>query len=585
MKMNQKFITTTPLLVFAFCIIAILSSCKSEVPRQNTYTVKFDANGGEGIPPKEILATYDEEFELPENTFTRTDYVFIFWNTQKDGSGINYVPKTNIKNLTTENNATVTLYAQWSKKDNPSNPTNPDTPDNPSTPTNPDTPDNPEPTEPDTPDGEVYVISNNSNLYEPAVAGYEKYQFESVNGTVDTAKLVLAKKMFGDKLADFTETDVKYTLDFSKKSFADIANEIENRNEYASKKGISKSENIITDENLTETIKIGDVEFITKPLYYNGDDDQIIQQAFKFGKNVKNVNVSFGSEHSMTEAYKGGIILENPNITIESNIASTTLNGIMFMDTMKELSENSLVSILTKASNLPVLGVRFGYMDVNNKNLFGSGIDKILGNYYNKNMTNKLSPKIGTDYVFDAKDYLNGGYLYDEEGKYNNNAYELDINTALLIGEWLTETIKNVNITGDMTSGRDTNIDPINVRFSGNVSDLRFTSNSGNGIIDFAKVGPAECQFAGGKIIIRGLENNKTEKIFGATVLDFYNVDKTLLKNVSVETSFVRTVYSNGTFTGTALPGVNFKQGSSASTNRAWERKGRGEDVPESELF
>lgn len=564
-----------------FCIIAILSSCKSEVPRQNTYTVKFDANGGEGIPPKEILATYDEEFELPENTFTRTDYVFIFWNTQKDGSGINYVPKTNIKNLTTENNATVTLYAQWSKKDNPSTPTNPDTPDNPE-PTN---PDNPEPTNPDTPDPSEGIIHNNSDLYELAGAGYEKYQFKSDNGTVDTAQLVLAKKLFGNKLADFTETDVKYTLDFSNKSFADIANEIENRNEYASKKNLSPSTSIITNENFTETIKIGDVEFITKPLFYNGDDDQIIQQAFKFGKNVKNVNVSFDSEHSMTEAYKGGIILENPDATITSNIASTTLNGIMFMDTMKGLSENSLISILTEKSELPKLNSQMWFIDVNDQNAYGTGIDKILENYCNTNNVGKVLEIRGGVDCFDAKDYLNGDYLYDEEGDYNNNAYELDINAALLIAEKLTGDIKNVNITGNMTSGRDTVMLPTNVRFSGDVSGLNFTKGGRNGIIDFAGVGPTECQSAEGKIIIRGLENNKTEKIFSATVLDFYNVDKTLLKNVSVETSFVRTVYSNGTFTGTALPGVNFKQGSSASTNRAWERKGRGETVSDSELF
>ena len=64
-----------------------------------------------------------------------------------------------------------------------------------------------------------------------------------------------------------------------------------------------------------------------------------------------------------------------------------------------------------------------------------------------------------------------------------------------------------------------------------------------------------------------------------------FSVSKTLLKNVRVDDSCVNTIYSNGTFTGTALPDVNFKQGSSASTNRAWERKGRDENVPNSELI
>ena len=110
----------------------------------------------------------------------------------------------------------------------------------------------------------------------------KKYIFKATDGTVDAAKLVYAKKILDENLS-FTDTDVNYTLDFSNKSFANTTDEIESRSEYASKKGISKSENIITDENLTETIKIADVEFITKPIY-NGESGSLVQQAFKFGK-------------------------------------------------------------------------------------------------------------------------------------------------------------------------------------------------------------------------------------------------------------------------------------------------------------
>ena len=460
--------------------------------------------------------------------------------------------------------------------DNPSNPTNPDTPE----PTEPDTP---EPTEPDTPDDKAHIISNNSDLYELAGAGYEKYRFRSDNGTVDTAKLVLAKKLFGDKLADFTETNVNYILDFSNKSFANTTDEIESRSEYASKKGLTSSTSIITDENLTETIKIGDVEFITKPIYYKNDNDKVIQQAFKFGKNVDKVKVTFGNNHSMTEAYKGGIILENSNATIEAdNIASTTLTGNLYAETMGGLSENSLMKKLTEASKLPTLEFLIGFLG-SNWNYYGTGIDKILANYYNTNNSGKVSLN-AVDAPFDAKDALNGDYMYDKNGSYNN-AYGVDINTALLMAEKLTNEIKNVNISGNMTSDRNTDIHLTNVRFSGDVSGLNFTSYSGSGIIDFAKVGPKTVYGTDAKIVIGGIKNDNSEKNIRGRVVDLFSVSKTLLKNVRVDDSCVNTIYSNGTFTGTALPDVNFKQGSSASTNQAWEKKGRGETVSNNELI
>lgn len=174
-------------------------------------------------------------------------------------------------------------------------------------------PDEPQPDTPDKPEGATEIDSSTDmTKLNPA----KTYIFKATDGTVDAAKLVLAKKILGENLS-FTETNVNYTLDFSNKSFANTTDEIESRSEYASKKGLTSSTSIITDENLTETIKIGDVEFITKPIYYNGDDDKVIQQAFKFGKKVDNVKVTFGNSHSMTEAYKGGIILENSNAKIE----------------------------------------------------------------------------------------------------------------------------------------------------------------------------------------------------------------------------------------------------------------------------
>lgn len=436
---------------------------------------------------------------------------------------------------------------------------------------------------PDTPDDSKTTTEIDSNTDMSKLNPTKKYIFKATDGTVDAAKLVYAKKILGENLS-FADTDVNYILDFSNKSFANTTDEIESRSEYASKKGISKSENIITDENLTETIKIGDVEFITKPIY-NGESGSLVQQAFKFGKNVNNVKVTFGNEHSMTEAYKGGIILENSNATIEAdNIASTTLTGNLYAETMGGLSENSLMKKLTEASKLPTLEFLIGFLG-SNWNYYGTGIDKILANYCKTNNSSKVSLN-ALDAPFDAKDALNGGYMYNENGNYNNNAYNIDINTALLMAEKLTNEFENVNISGNATSDKEATFVPTNVRFSGNVSGLNFTTTSGKGLIDFAGVGPKKISAPSAKIIVGGLENAGEMSITG-NVLDYYNVDERALSDVDVYSTSIKTVYSKGTRSSfkNTWTGTTFKTTSSASTNQAWEKKGRGETVSGNELI
>lgn len=323
---------------------------------------------------------------------------------------------------------------------------------------------------PDTPDDSETTTEIDSNTDMSKLNPAKTYIFKATDGTVDAAKLVYAKKILGENLF-FTETNVNYILDFSNKSFANTTDEIENRSEYASKKGLTSSTSIITDENLTETIKIGDVEFITKPIYYKNDNDKVIQQAFKFGKNVDNVKVTFGNNHSMTEAYKGGIILENSNAKITSDdVNSATLTGYVYTETMNGLSDNSLMSKLAKDSDfLPTLNFDFVSLSGNN-NFYGTGVDKIFKNYSYNNKASKGQLTEDASYVFDAEKYLNGGYMYNGDGNYNNNAYDIDINIALLMAEKLTRKIENVNVSGSITSEKNTNLSPTNVRFSGNVS-------------------------------------------------------------------------------------------------------------------
>ena len=436
---------------------------------------------------------------------------------------------------------------------------------------------------PDTPDDSENITEIDSNTDMSNLNPAKTYIFKATNGTVDAAKLVYAKKILGENLS-LTETNVNYTLDFSNKSFANTTDEIESRSEYASKKGISKSENIITDENLTETIKIGDVEFITKPIY-NGESGSLVQQAFKFGKNVNNVKVTFGNEHSMTEAYKGGIILENPNVKITSDdVNSATLTGYVYTETMNGLSDNSLMSRLTKDSDLPILNFKFVFLN-DTENFYGTGVDKIFENYYRNGASDKILVK-SSSAPFNAKDALNGGYMYDKNGNYNNNAYNIDINTALLMAEKLTNEIQNVNISGNVTSDVDTGLTSSNVRFSGDVSGLKFTLGGDAGIIDFVGVDPRYISAPSAKIIVGGLEKAGEMSITG-NVLDYYNVDERALSDVDVYSTSIKTVYSKGTRSSfkNTWTGTTFKTTSSASTNQAWEKKGRGEPVSDGELI
>ena len=78
----------------------------------NTYTVKFDANGGSDKPDRQAF-TYDVEQALTANTFTRDGYTFAGWNTQLDGKGTSYTDMAKVKNLANEDGKEVTLYAVW----------------------------------------------------------------------------------------------------------------------------------------------------------------------------------------------------------------------------------------------------------------------------------------------------------------------------------------------------------------------------------------------------------------------------------------------------------------------------------------
>ncbi|MCR5850718.1 MAG: InlB B-repeat-containing protein [Bacteroidaceae bacterium] len=81
----------------------------------HTYTVAFDKNNNDATGTMDAQSfTYGESAKaLTANAFERTGYTFSGWNTAADGSGSAYTNQQEVQNLTNEQGATVTLYAQW----------------------------------------------------------------------------------------------------------------------------------------------------------------------------------------------------------------------------------------------------------------------------------------------------------------------------------------------------------------------------------------------------------------------------------------------------------------------------------------
>lgn len=80
--------------------------------KANTYTVKYNANGGTGTMANSSH-TYDTSKALTANGFTKTGYSFAGWSTSSAATATQYADKESVKNLTATNGATVNLYARW----------------------------------------------------------------------------------------------------------------------------------------------------------------------------------------------------------------------------------------------------------------------------------------------------------------------------------------------------------------------------------------------------------------------------------------------------------------------------------------
>ena len=74
---------------------------------KESYTIKYDANGGSGAPGNQTKY-YATNITLSKTLPTRAGHTFSKWNTKKDGTGTSYAAGATFKA-----NAATTLYAQW----------------------------------------------------------------------------------------------------------------------------------------------------------------------------------------------------------------------------------------------------------------------------------------------------------------------------------------------------------------------------------------------------------------------------------------------------------------------------------------
>lgn len=91
--------------------LKLTSEATAGTTTTKSYKIAFDANGGTGTMATKT-AKVGSSVTLPSNAFKRTDCSFLGWATSASGS-VKYKNSVTVKDLTTTNGKTVTLYAKW----------------------------------------------------------------------------------------------------------------------------------------------------------------------------------------------------------------------------------------------------------------------------------------------------------------------------------------------------------------------------------------------------------------------------------------------------------------------------------------
>lgn len=265
--------------------------------------------------------------------------------------------------------------------------------------------------------------------------------------------------------------------------------------------------------------------------------------------NIKNTGDEGVYFYDIITLYKA--LKENENINEDIKIiypepSNTTITGALTFDLLKDpnISQSDVFKLFFGSDNitetdgkvnvisdidlnrLPKVNVQF--MGDENVNVYGLGIDKLITTYYDigadigSDEANHIRfQSYGSAHYFDAKEALNGQTMYTGN-EYNYNAYNLDINAALLIGGG---GIKNVNIIGTNKTNKTEMSSVTNVRVSSDVSDITF--GAGSGVIDFVNTAPIQTPNLAdrGKLILRSPIGNEFS-INSAESLDLRYITK-----------------------------------------------------------
>jgi uncharacterized repeat protein (TIGR02543 family) len=116
MSKRNIFVICFPFIVLFYLILSCENPAARAVPPndkvkpENSYTVSYNANGGEGEMKASVFPAGVWK-NLPSNTFTRERYVFAGWAVSADGE-VAYANKAAVKDIAAAE-GTVTLYAVW----------------------------------------------------------------------------------------------------------------------------------------------------------------------------------------------------------------------------------------------------------------------------------------------------------------------------------------------------------------------------------------------------------------------------------------------------------------------------------------
>ncbi len=118
MKKISKVLSVFLALLMAFAAIPMtgivaMAADDTAVASTETYSIKYNANGGSGSMSNSTH-NVDEEQALTANSFNRTGYVFLGWARTKTATEAEFVDKQVVVNLAAEGETLVTLYAVWS---------------------------------------------------------------------------------------------------------------------------------------------------------------------------------------------------------------------------------------------------------------------------------------------------------------------------------------------------------------------------------------------------------------------------------------------------------------------------------------